>query len=173
MPTEQENFMAQALALAAEAAAAGEVPVGCVIVRDGEIVGRGRNRREEKQATASHAEMEAIAQANEHLGTWRLDDCELYVTLEPCPMCAGAILNARIRRVWYGARDEAFGACGGVTNLFMESFPNRPEHHPRDSAGAEPESAYQRHQGGLGQHLSGGQDRPAVRRRAEHLLWQR
>ena len=89
MPTEQENFMAQALALAAEAAAAGEVPVGCVIVRDGEIVGRGRNRREEKQATASHAEMEAIAQANEHLGTWRLDDCELYVTLEPCPMCAG------------------------------------------------------------------------------------
>ncbi len=110
--------MAQALALAAEAAAAGEVPVGCVIVRDGEIVGRGRNRREEKQATASHAEMEAIAQANERLGTWRLDDCELYVTLEPCPMCAGAILNARIRRVWYGARDEAFGACGGVTNLF-------------------------------------------------------
>ena len=115
MPTEQENFMAQALALAAEAAAAGEVPVGCVIVRDGEIVGRGRNRREEKQATASHAEMEAIAQANEHLGTWRLDDCELYVTLEPCPMCAGAILNARIRRVWYGARDEAFGACGGAS----------------------------------------------------------
>ena len=99
MPTEQENFMAQALALAAEAAAAGEVPVGCVIVRDGEIVGRGRNRREEKQATASHAEMEAIAQANEHLGTWRLDDCELYVTLEPCPMCAGAILNARIRQI--------------------------------------------------------------------------
>ena len=70
--------------------------------------------------------MEAIAQANETLGTWRLDDCELYVTLEPCPMCAGAILNARIRRVWYGARDAACGACGGVTNLFMESFPNRP-----------------------------------------------
>ena len=126
MPTEQEHFMAQALDLAAEAAAAGEVPVGCVIVRDGEIVGRGRNRREERQATASHAEMEAIAQANRRLGTWRLDGCELYVTLEPCPMCAGAILNARIRRVWYGARDAAFGACGGVTNLFMEDFPNRP-----------------------------------------------
>ena len=126
MPTEQEHFMAQALALAAEAAAAGEVPVGCVIVRDGTVVGRGRNRREERQATASHAEMEAIAQANECLGTWRLDDCELFVTLEPCPMCAGAILNARIRRVWYGARDAAFGACGGVTNLFMENFPNRP-----------------------------------------------
>ena len=75
---------------------------------------------------ASHAEMEAIAQANAALGSWRLEDCELYVTLEPCPMCAGAILNARIPRVCYGARDAAFGACGGVTNLFMEAFPNRP-----------------------------------------------
>ena len=121
-----EDYMRQALALAAEAAAAGEVPVGCVIVRNGEIVGRGRNRREESQSTASHAEMEAIAQANGRLGTWRLDDCELYVTLEPCPMCAGAILNARIRRVWYGARDEVFGACGGVMNLFMENFPHPP-----------------------------------------------
>jgi len=124
--TEQDRFMKEALLLAQEAAAAGEVPVGCVIVRNGEIVGRGRNRREEKQATASHAEMEAMAEANVRLGSWRLDDCELYVTLEPCPMCAGAILNARIRRVWYGARDEAMGACGGVTNLFMEMFPNRP-----------------------------------------------
>ena len=123
---EREFFMRQALALAREAAAAGEVPVGCVIVRGGEIVGRGRNRREEKRSAASHAEMEAIAPANEILGSWRLDGCELYVTLEPCPMCAGAILNARIARVWYGARDAAFGACGGVTNLFMEDFPNRP-----------------------------------------------
>ena len=121
-----EDYMRQALALAAEAAAAGEVPVGCVIVRNGQVVGRGRNRREESQSTASHAEMEAIAQANGRLGTWRLDDCELYVTLEPCPMCAGAILNARIRRVWYGARDEVFGACGGVMNLFMENFPHPP-----------------------------------------------
>ena len=126
MLTQQEQYMKEALALAREAAAAGEVPVGCVIVREGEIVGRGRTRREAKQATASHAEMEAIAQANRLLGTWRLDDCELYVTLEPCPMCAGAILNARIRRVWYGARDAAYGAGGGVTNLFMEQFPNRP-----------------------------------------------
>ena len=123
---QREYYMEEALTLAREAAAAGEVPVGCVIVRNGQIVGRGRNRREEKHATASHAEMEAIAQANETLGTWRLDECELYVTLEPCPMCAGAILNARIRRVWYGARDTAMGACGGVTNLFMEEFPNRP-----------------------------------------------
>ena len=122
----REYYMEEALTLAREAAAAGEVPVGCVIVRNGQIVGRGRNRREEKHATASHAEMEAIAQANETLGTWRLDECELYVTLEPCPMCAGAILNARIRRVWYGARDAAMGACGGVVNLFMEEFPNRP-----------------------------------------------
>lgn len=123
----QEYFMRQALELAQEAAAAGEVPVGCVIVRNGEIVGRGRNRREEKQATASHAEMEAIAEANETLGSWRLDDCELYVTLEPCPMCAGAIINARVRRVFYGARDSAMGACGGVLNLFMEDFPHHPQ----------------------------------------------
>ena len=121
-----EDYMKEALALARTAAAHGEVPVGCVIVRAGEIVGRGRNRREEKQSTASHAEMEAIAMANARLGTWRLDDCALYVTLEPCPMCAGAILNARISRVYYGARDEAMGACGGVLNLFMERFPNTP-----------------------------------------------
>ena len=121
-----EEYMAQALALAREAAAAGEVPVGCVIVREGQVVGRGRNRREERQRTSSHAEMEAIAQANATLGTWRLEDCTLYVTLEPCPMCAGAILNARIPRVYYGARDSVMGACGGVLNLFMEDFPNRP-----------------------------------------------
>ena len=126
MADQQEIYMAQALALAREAAAAGEVPVGCVIVRQGMVIGRGRNRREEKQAVSSHAEIEAMAQANAALGSWRLDDCELYVTLEPCPMCAGAILNARIPKVYYGARDRAFGACGGVTNLFMEEFPNRP-----------------------------------------------
>ena len=123
---EHEDYMREALLLAREAAAHGETPVGCVIVRGGEIVGRGRNRREEKQSTASHAEMEAICEANERLGTWRLDDCTLYVTLEPCPMCAGAILNARIPRVYYGARDEAMGACGGVLNLFMERFPHTP-----------------------------------------------
>ena len=123
---EQEYFMQQALALAQEAAVHGEVPVGCVIVRNGEIVGRGRNQREEKQAAVSHAEMEAIAQANAALGSWRLDECDLYVTLEPCPMCAGAILNARIRRVYYGARDEVMGACGGVLNLYMEPFALTP-----------------------------------------------
>ena len=123
---EHEDYMREALMLAREAAAMGEVPVGCVIVHGGEIIGRGRNRREELQRTSSHAEMEAIRQANESLGSWRLDDCTLYVTLEPCPMCAGAIVNARIPRVYYGARDESMGACGGVVNLFMDRFPSRP-----------------------------------------------
>ena len=138
MPQEREDYMRAALALAREAAEAGEVPVGCVIVRNGEIVGRGRNRREEKRATASHAEMEAIAQANERLGTWRLEDCELYVTLEPCPMCAGAILQARIPRVVYGARDSKYGACGSVCDLFSMDF----HHHPQLEGGLmEEESA--------------------------------
>lgn len=123
---EQETYMRQALELAEEAAAHGEVPVGCVIVLHGRVIGRGRNRREEKQRTDSHAEMEAIAEANAAVGGWRLSDAELYVTLEPCPMCAGAILNARIGKVYYGARDTAMGAAGGVMNLFMEDFPNRP-----------------------------------------------
>ncbi len=123
---QQEVYMRRALELAKEAAQHGEVPVGCVIVLDGKIIGEGRNQREEKQSTASHAEMEAIAQANAAVGSWRLSDAELYVTLEPCPMCAGAIINARIGRVWYGARDTAMGAVGGVMNLFVENFPNRP-----------------------------------------------
>ena len=120
---DHETYMRAALALAEEAAAAGEVPVGCVIVRAGRIIGRGRNRREEKNSPLSHAETEAIAMASAALGDWRLEDCALYVTLEPCPMCAGAILNARIPRVYYGARDRAWGACGGVVNVFMEGFP--------------------------------------------------
>ena len=125
--TEQEKYMAQALALAREAAAAGEVPVGCVIADDaGRIIGRGRNRRERTHRADAHAEMEAIAEACRARGTWRLDACTLYVTLEPCPMCAGAILNARIPRVYYGARDRAMGACGGVLNLYMEPFALTP-----------------------------------------------
>ena len=115
-----EEYMRQALALAQEAAAHGEVPVGCVIVREGLIVGRGRNRREEKQHTSSHAEMEAIRQANEALGTWRLDDCTLYVTLEPCPMCAGAIVQARIPRVVVGSMNPKAGCAGSVMNLLQE-----------------------------------------------------
>ena len=135
---DHEGYMRQALDLAREAAECGEVPVGCVIVRDGQVIGRGRNRREEKQHTGSHAEMEAICQANEALGTWRLDDCTLYVTLEPCPMCAGAILNARIPRVYYGARDREMGVCGGVLNLFMEDFPPAPGPGGRRAGGGVP-----------------------------------
>lgn len=123
----REDYMKEALTLAKEAAQAGEVPVGCVIVRDGEIIGRGRNRREEKQAVSSHAEMEAMAQANAALGSWRLEDCDLYVTLEPCPMCAGAILNARIGTVVYGAREEKSGSLGSVIDLFSENYGFRPK----------------------------------------------
>ena len=119
-------FMDLALELAREAASEGEVPVGCVIVRKDQVVGRGRNRRETGKTALGHAELDAISEACRTLGGWRLWECTLYVTLEPCPMCAGAILNARVKRVWYGARDEAMGACGGVINLFMERFPNRP-----------------------------------------------
>ena len=123
---DDQYFMEEALKLAREAGADGEVPVGCVIVRGDRIVGRGRNRREKGKSALAHAELEAISDACRTLGGWRLWECTLYVTLEPCPMCAGAILNARVARVWYGARDEAFGACGGVMNLFMENFPHPP-----------------------------------------------
>ena len=124
---EREAYMERALELAREAAEHGEVPVGCVVVKDGRIIGEGRNQREEKRDVRSHAELEAMAQACKTLGSWRLEGCDLYVTLEPCPMCAGAIINARVDRVFYGARDEAMGACGGVLNLFMEDFPYKPQ----------------------------------------------
>ncbi len=123
---DDEYYMRMALELAKSAAEAGEVPVGCVVVQDGEVLGRGRNRREECRSALSHAELEAIREANEKIGDWRLENCRLYVTLEPCPMCAGAILNARIARVCYGAKDRAMGGCGGVMNLFMEDFPHPP-----------------------------------------------
>ena len=128
---EDAFYMEQALALSRQAAREGEVPVGCVIVRKGEIVGRGRNRRETDKSALAHAELEAIAQANQALGGWRLWDCTLYVTLEPCPMCAGAILNARIPRVVYGARDEKYGACRSVCSLFDMNF----NHHPTVEGG--------------------------------------
>ena len=123
---DHESFMGQALTLAREAAAAGDVPVGCVVVRDGEIVGRGRNRREADSDATAHAEVEAIRDACARLGSWRLHRCALYVTLEPCPMCAGAIVNARIEEVRYGVRDEKAGCCGSVLNLFEERFNHRP-----------------------------------------------
>ena len=123
-----EDRMREALALAKEAMDAGEVPVGCVIVDgSGLVIGRGRNRREfDKRATA-HAEILAIEAACQAKGDWRLSDSSLYVTLEPCPMCAGAIINARIGKVFFGARDSSIGACGSVINLFMERFGHEPE----------------------------------------------
>lgn len=122
-----EDFMRQALILAEEAARAGEVPVGCVVVREEQIVGRGRNRREEDHDALAHAELIAIREACAALGGWRLAGAKLYVTLEPCPMCAGGIISARIPEVYYGARDDAAGACGSVLNLFEERFHHRPK----------------------------------------------
>ena len=121
-----ERYMRLALALAAEAAAEGEVPVGAVIVRDGAVVGTGRNRRETARSALAHAEIEAIADACRRLGGWRLFGSTLYVTLEPCPMCAGAIINARIDRVVYGARDSKAGSCGSVTDLFALPYNHKP-----------------------------------------------
>ena len=124
---EHEEYMRQALALAREALDTGDVPVGCVIAGpDGRIVGRGRNRREERGDATAHAEVEAIRDACAQLGSWRLAGCTLYVTLEPCPMCAGAIINARLSAVRYGAKDEKAGACGSVLNLFEERFNHKP-----------------------------------------------
>lgn len=126
MMTEREKYMSAALELAREAAAAGEIPVGCVIVKDGEIIGRGRNRREEERSALAHAEVEAIAEACKALGDWRLEDCALFVTLEPCPMCTGAIINARVGEVVYGAKEENTGSCGSVINLFEENYGHKP-----------------------------------------------
>jgi len=121
-----EQFMRRALALAREAAAEGETPVGAVVVRQGKIEGEGRNRRELGRNALYHAEIEAIDQACKTLGGWRLWECELFVTLEPCPMCAGAIINARIPRIVYGARDPKAGCCGSVVDLFALPFNHRP-----------------------------------------------
>ena len=128
---EDLRFMDEALALAWQAAEEGEVPVGCVIVRDGQIVGRGRNTREKGKNALGHAELQAIDEACRNLGGWRLWDCTLYVTLEPCPMCAGAILNARIPRIVFGASDSKYGACGSVCDLCAMDF----NHHPQITRG--------------------------------------
>lgn len=122
-----EFYMKQALLLAKEAADEGEVPVGAVIVYKGDIIGRGRNRRETARNAIAHAEIEAIDDACRKRGGWRLFDCDIYVTLEPCPMCAGAIINARIDRVFYGAADKKAGSCGSVTDLFSLPYNHRPQ----------------------------------------------
>ena len=121
-----QKFMQEAIKLAHLAALEGEVPVGAVVVKDGEIVGAGRNRREQDKQALAHAEIEAIAQACRTLGGWRLSGCELYVTLEPCPMCAGAIINARLDAVHFGAADPKAGSCGTLTNLFEIPYNHKP-----------------------------------------------
>lgn len=121
------DFMKRAVELAKLSALEGEVPVGAVIVRDGEIVGEGRNRREYGKNALYHAEIEAIDSACRKLGGWRLWQCELYVTLEPCPMCAGAIINSRIKRVYFGAFDKKAGSFGSVADFNEIPYNHKPE----------------------------------------------
>ena len=127
--TKDEMYMRKALELAALAAAEDEVPVGAVVVKKstGEIVGRGFNRREYGRSPLTHAEIIAIDEASRKLGGWRLIDCELYVTLEPCPMCAGAVINSRIERVVFGAYDKKAGSCASVIDLFALPYNHKPE----------------------------------------------
>ena len=127
-----EKFMNEALRLARKAASLDEVPIGCVIVKENQIIGRGFNEREVLQKSTAHSEIIAIEQACKQTGFWRLDDCDLYVTLEPCPMCAGAIIQSRIRNVYFGAYDPKGGSCGSVVNLFEVSAYN---HHPNYQGG--------------------------------------
>lgn len=123
---EDETFMRTALELAEAAAVSGEVPVGAVVVKDGSIIGRGYNQREMLRSPLAHAELIAIRDACHTINNWRLTGCSLYVTLEPCPMCAGAILNARIQRLIYGASDPKGGCCGSLINLYALDFNHRP-----------------------------------------------
>lgn len=122
-----EYFMREALAMAHDGSAVGEVPVGVVIVKDGEIIGRGRNHVEEWKDPTAHAEMIAIKNALKSVGGWRLTNCEMYVTLEPCAMCAGAIVHARLKTVYIGTADPKTGACGSVMNIPADPHLN---HHP-------------------------------------------
>lgn len=125
--TLDEEYMTKALVLAERAYALGEIPVGAIVVSpEGEIIGEGWNLREQLQSPTAHAEILAIEQAAKALGSWRLSGCTLYVTLEPCPMCAGAIMNSRLKRVVYGAFDDKNGACSSVVNLFEERFTHIP-----------------------------------------------
>lgn len=126
-PEDHLAYMRRALELAEEAGAEGEVPVGCVIVREGVIVGEGRNRREKDKNALAHAELEAVGAACAALGGWRLHECDIYVTLEPCPMCAGAILNARLRNVVFGARDPKAGVLESRVRLFELGFNHKPD----------------------------------------------
>lgn len=125
--TADEEYMTRALELARRAYDLGEIPVGAIVIApDGSVIGEGWNLREHLQSPTAHAEILAIEQAAKALGSWRLSGCTLYVTLEPCPMCAGAIMNSRLKRVVYGAFDDMNGACSSVVNLFEERFTHIP-----------------------------------------------
>lgn len=117
---QKEYFMKEALLEARKAYKKLEIPVGAIIVKDGEIIARAHNVKEEKKDTTKHAEILAIQRASKKLDTWRLNDCEMYVTLEPCPMCAGAIIQSRLKKVYIGTMDEKTGACGSVLNLLED-----------------------------------------------------
>ncbi len=125
--TEHEYFMSLALAEGKKCLATGDVPVGCVIVAEGKVIATGRNRREAHKDPLAHAELEAIAQASAHLGTWRLSQCHLYVSLEPCAMCTGGIINSKIYALYYGAREPKSGCCGSVVDLFWEGLGHKPK----------------------------------------------
>lgn len=127
METRDEYFMKQAISYAKAAAEEGEVPVGAVVVYQDRVIASGRNRRELGKNALYHAELEAISRACTALGGWRLWQCELFVTLEPCPMCAGAIINARIPRVVFGATDPKAGSCGSVVDLFSLPYNHKPQ----------------------------------------------
>jgi tRNA(adenine34) deaminase len=133
-----DDFMREALLLARQAADAGEVPVGAVVVREDAVIGRGHNRPVSSQDPTAHAEVMALRDAATRIGNYRLTDCVLYVTLEPCPMCAGAILHARVTRVVYGAADPKAGACGSVVNLFADE---RLNHHASVTGGVMADTA--------------------------------
>ncbi len=121
------ELMTRAIELAKEAMNEGEIPVGAVIAKDGEIIAEGRNTREKEHNALGHAEIQAIDNACKALGSWRLSDCTMYVTLEPCPMCAGAIINARIKKVVYGAYDLKAGSCSSVISMFNLPYNHQPE----------------------------------------------
>ena len=126
--TEQQRYMKEALRLAKKAASIGEVPIGCVIVYEGKIIGRGYNRRTIDKNTLSHAELNAIRKASKYMGDWRLENCDIYITLEPCQMCSGAIIQARMRQVYIGCMNPKAGCAGSILNLLqMPQFNHQVE----------------------------------------------
>lgn len=124
----KEFFMKAALKEAKKAYNKGEVPVGAVIVKDNEIISKGHNLKESKNNTIKHAEIIAIEKASKAMNSWRLEDCDIYITMEPCPMCMGAIINSRIRKIYYGVSDQKSGACGSVIDLTEYKFNHIPKY---------------------------------------------